>query len=88
MIDTVLFLAAITYGPMLGLFAFGILHQQKIWDKGSVLVCLIAPALCFILSKNAQNWLGGYKFGNELLILNGLFTYIGLWLISKKQPLK
>ncbi|UYQ93564.1 sodium:solute symporter [Chitinophaga horti] len=85
LIDTVLFLAAITYGPMLGLFAFGILHRQKIWDNGSVIICLVAPALCFILSKNAQNWLAGYKFGNELLILNGMFTYIGLWLISAKS---
>ncbi|WP_295125793.1 sodium:solute symporter [uncultured Chitinophaga sp.] len=85
LIDTVLFLAAITYGPMLGLFAFGIFNKRTIIDKGSVIVCLIAPALCFVLSKNSASWLGGYKFGNELLIVNGMFTYIGLWLISKNN---
>ncbi|MBO9150701.1 sodium:solute symporter [Chitinophaga sp. GCM10012297] len=91
-IDTVLFLATITYGPMLGLFAFGILNKRPIVDYGSVIVCVISPVLCFILSKYSTEWLGGYKFGNELLIVNGLFTYIGLWLFSKNkaalQPLQ
>lgn len=91
-IDTVLFLATITYGPMLGLFAFGILNKRPIVDYGSVVVCLISPVLCFILKQYSEQWLGGYKFGNELLIVNGLFTYIGLWLFSKSraslQPLQ
>ena len=91
-IDTVLFLATITYGPMLGLFAFGILNKRPIVDYGSVVVCLVSPLLCFILKQYSEQWLGGYKFGNELLIVNGLFTYIGLWLFSKSraslQPLQ
>lgn len=84
-IDTVLFLATITYGPMLGLFAFGILNKRATVDGASVFICIISPILCFILSKNSVAWLGGYKFGNELLIVNGLFTYIGLWLFSRKH---
>ncbi|MGN6509597.1 MAG: sodium:solute symporter [Chitinophaga sp.] len=84
-IDTVLFLATITYGPMLGLFAFGILNKRPIVDYGSVVVCLISPVLCFILGKYSAQWLDGYHFGNELLIVNGLFTYIGLWLFSKNK---
>ncbi|UCJ07696.1 sodium:solute symporter [Chitinophaga pendula] len=83
-IDSVLFLATITYGPMLGLFAFGILNKRPTLDGASIIVCLIAPALCFILSKYSAQWLNGYKFGNELLIVNGLFTYCGLLLFSRK----
>lgn len=84
-IDTVLFLATITYGPMLGLFAFGIFNKRPIIDSGSVLVCLVSPVLCFILKQYSAEWMGGYKFGNELLIVNGLFTYIGLWLFSRRD---
>ncbi|RAI99912.1 Na+/proline symporter [Chitinophaga skermanii] len=83
-IDSVLFLATITYGPMLGLFAFGILSKRRTWDGGSILVCLAAPLICFILSKNSMEWFNNYKFGNELLIVNGLITYIGLYIFSKK----
>lgn len=86
-IDTVLFLAAITYGPMLGLFAFGILNRRVVPDSASIPVCVVAPALCFILKKYAPEWLGGYQFGNELLIVNGLLTYAGLWL-SSQRPIK
>ncbi len=84
MIDTLLFLAALTYGPMLGLFAFGIFNKRAIVDRGAIAVCLTAPVLCFFLKQYSAQWMNGYKFGNELLIVNGLFTYIGLWLISRK----
>lgn len=84
-IDSVLFLATITYGPMLGLFAFGILNKRPILDYGSLIVCLISPLLCFILKQYSTEWMGGYKFGNELLIVNGMFTYIGLWLFSRSK---
>jgi Na+/proline symporter len=84
-IDTVLFLAAITYGPMLGLFAFGILNRRVVPDSASIPICIIAPALCFILKKHATEWLGGYQFGNELLIVNGLLTYAGLWMCSQRK---
>jgi hypothetical protein len=52
-------------------------------------VCLVSPVLCYIISYNSEKWFGGYKFGHELLILNGLITFIGLLLIGKygKKPL-
>lgn len=86
LIDTLLFLAALTYGPMLGLFAFGIFNKRAIMDKGTIVVCLLAPMFCYVLKLYSPQWMNGYKFGNELLIVNGLFTYIGLWLISRKGP--
>lgn len=84
-IDSVLFLATITYGPMLGLFAFGILNKRPIIDGASLVICIISPILCFFLKQYSEQWLGGYRFGNELLIVNGLLTYTGLWLFSRKS---
>lgn len=89
-IDTILFLASITYGPLLGLFSFGILVKKRtISGWPVVLVCVLAPLICFLLNylttinKDAPTF-GGYKFGNELLIINGALTFIGLWIISKR----
>lgn len=76
--------AGYTYGPLLGLFAFGILTKRILNDNLSIIVCVITPVLCFTLNKYSDALLGGYKFGFEMLILNGLLTFCGLWLISKK----
>jgi Na+/proline symporter len=84
-IDTVLMLAGYTYGPLLGLFAFGVLTKRKIRDKWVPLICLAAPLIIYILDKNDEQWFGGYQFGNELLLVNGLLTFAGLWIISQKE---
>ncbi|WP_336515887.1 sodium:solute symporter [Pollutibacter soli] len=82
-INIVLDLAGYTYGPLLGLFTFGILTKRRLNDSIRVtLICLVAPVLCYILSRNAADWFGGYRIGIELLIINGLLTFAGLWLIS------
>lgn len=82
-IDKILDLAGYTYGPLLGLFAFGILTKKQLPNTIAItIVCLIAPTLSYILSMNAKTWFNGYQIGIELLIINGLFTFIGLWLIS------
>lgn len=94
LIGLILKLAGYTYGPLLGLFAIGIFTKRKLNEKLVPIVCIVIPAICFIISKYSQAWtggilqpdgkyLGGYIFGNELLILNGLLTFIGLWAISK-----
>ena len=83
-IDTVLMIASFTYGPLLGLFAFGIFTQKTVNDKYVWIICLAAPILCYILNENSINWFYGYKFGYELLLLNGLLTFIGLAIISVK----
>ena len=84
-IYVILDLAGYTYGPLLGLFAFGIL-TKRIFKDGIVVtvICLIAPCLSYLLSKYSANILGGYQVGIELLIINGLLTFIGLFMISKK----
>lgn len=84
-IDTVLMIASFTYGPLLGLFAFGIFTKKVVIDKYVWIISLIAPLLCYILSEYSVNWFAGYKFGYELLLLNGVLTFAGLYLISKKQ---
>ncbi len=83
-IDAVYILASYTYGPILGLFAFGIFTKKQVKDKWIPLVAIISPALCFILQKNSERWFNGYSFSYELLIFNAFFTFIGLWLLVKK----
>ena len=79
-------IAGYTYGPLLGLFAFGIFTNRQITNKMmTVVVCLAAPMLCYLISKYSASWLGGFKIGIELLIINGLLTFAGLWLISVKN---
>lgn len=76
--------AGYTYGPLLGLFAFGIYSKHKINDKLVPLVCIAAPLVSFLLATYSETLFGGYKIGFELLLINGLLTMLGLWLIRKK----
>lgn len=87
LIGAILKIASYTYGPLLGLFSFGILTKRVIKDKLSLIICLIAPVLCYLLSMYSIEWMNGYVFGYELLIVNGVFTFIGLFLISSKPNL-
>ncbi|QIK55483.1 sodium:solute symporter [Dysgonomonas sp. HDW5B] len=83
-IDAVYILASYTYGPILGLFAFGIFTKKAVKDKFIPLVAIAAPILCFIIDKNSKEWFDGYQFSYELLIMNAFFTFIGLLLLVKK----
>lgn len=77
-------IATYTYGPLLGLFAFGLFMKSKaVHDKLVPYICLISPAICFLITQNSEKLLGKYVIDNELIIVNGLITYIGLLLISK-----
>jgi Na+/proline symporter len=76
--------AGYTYGPLLGLFAFGFLTKFKIKDRLVPLVCVLSPAIAYFINENAPVWWGGYKFGFEMVVVNGFITFFGLWLISKK----
>ena len=84
-IDAVYILASYTYGPILGLFAFGILTPWHVRDRYIPVVALAAPVCCFILDQHSEAWFGGYQFSYELLILNALFTFIGLCLLIQKK---
>lgn len=84
-ISVILDLAGYTYGPLLGLFSFGILTRKTFPDNYKVtLVCLLSPLVCYLISKHAVDWLGGFQIGIELLLINGLLTFLGLLIISKK----
>src|SRR5687768_9086107 len=86
-IDAVLNIAGYTYGPLLGLFSFGILTKRKVNDKMVPLICVLAPILSYILSANSERLFGGYKISIEILLINGLITFAGLWVISKRGEL-
>ena len=83
-IDAVYKLASYTYGPILGLFAFGILTKKAVKDKYVPIVALVAPAICLVLQLNSERWFGGYRFSYELLLVNAALTFLGLCLLRKK----
>jgi Na+/proline symporter len=85
MVGLVLKLTGYTYGPLLGLFAFGILTRRALRDRWVPLVALAGPLLCYVIDCNQEMLFGAYRMGLELLILNGLLVFAGLLLISKKQ---
>ena len=84
-IDAIYTLASYTYGPILGLFAFGIFTKKQVYDKYIPLVAIASPILCYILQRNSEAWLNGYQISYELLIINALFTFLGLCLFIKRQ---
>lgn len=77
-------IAGYTYGPLLGLYAYGLLTRFQVNDKRVPIVCILSPLLCYVLNHYSETWLGGYKFGFELLILNGILTFAGLLVIRKR----
>lgn len=81
-------LACYSYGPLIGLFFFGIFTDKKPKDIFIPIICIIAPVLSFYLSENSKALLGGYQFGFELLLINGGITYIGLALLPKSEKSK
>jgi len=91
MITVILRVAGYTYGPLLGLFSFGILTRRKVNDKAVPLIAAIAPLLCLVLDTCQKAIFGSFGIGLELLLINGALTFAGLWLISaphlKKQKL-
>lgn len=85
-IEELFTVAGYTYGPLLGMFAFGIFHKIPVKDRFIPLVCLASPLIAFLLDSNSVMWFNGYEFGFELLIVNGFITYIGLFLLRSKSP--
>lgn len=76
--------ASYTYGPLLGLYAFGLFIKSKtVHDKLVPIVCVIAPLITFWINSNASEWFSGYVFSVEIIIINGIITLIGLLFISK-----
>ena len=78
-------IAGYTYGPLLGLYSFGLFTKLKTNDKWVPLVAILSPIICYILSTHSKVWFNGYEFGFELIILNGFLTFMGLLFIHKRS---
>lgn len=88
MIGVILKVAGYTYGPLLGLFTFGILTKRQVKDKAVPVVAILSPLICFFIDMFQKELFGNFEIGLELLIINGLLTFIGLYFISKPSPKK
>ena len=85
-VSAIFTVASYTYGPLLGLYAFGLFVKKRgVYDKLVPIICILSPAICYFLNQNSTTLLGGYVFDNELILINGLITFVGLLLISNKQ---
>jgi Na+/proline symporter len=84
-ISTVFLVASFTYGPLLGLFFFGILTKRQILDNWSWLVCVLVPTALYYVKMHDKAWFNGYEFGYEMLGINGVLCFLGLLLISKSS---
>jgi len=83
-IDKLFTIAGYTYGPLLGLYAFGLFTRYQVNDRLVPLVAALSPLICYWLSENSARFFNGYRFGFELLILNGFITFVGLILVRKR----
>jgi hypothetical protein len=83
LIDAIYTIVSYTYGPLLGLFAFGLFTKRQVRDRLVPLVCVASPFVCYGVDILAQS-LWDYHFGYELLMLNGLLTFLGLLGLSRK----
>ncbi len=86
-IDKLFTIAGYTYGPLLGLYSFGLFTKRDVNDKVTPFIAILSPLVCFFLSKYSVELFNGYKFGFELLLLNGFLTFMGLYAFSRKGVL-
>lgn len=84
-INAVYSLAAYTYGPILGMFIFGMGCKKPVHDRWVPLVAVASPIICYILQSNSEAWFGGYQISFELLIINALITALGLCFLIRKD---
>lgn len=78
-------IAGYTYGPLLGLYSFGMFTNRVVKDKATPVIAILSPVICYFLSKYSVELFNGYKFGFELLLLNGFLTFAGLWAFSRSK---
>jgi Na+/proline symporter len=83
-IDKLFTIAGYTYGPLLGLYTFGLFTKRQVNDKVTPYIAILSPVICYFLSMYSKELFNGYKFGFELLLLNGLLTFMGLLIFSHK----
>jgi Na+/proline symporter len=81
--------ATYTYGPLIGLFGFSLYaKKRKVMDKATPVICVLAPAACFLIDRYSAYLFNGYVFAEELIIVNGLLTFLGLLIVSKRKPIQ
>ena len=78
-------MAGFTYGPLLGMYTFGLFTRREVDDRWVPAIAILSPAICYVLKINAPVWFGGYHFGFEILLLNGLLTFVGLLLAKPRK---
>lgn len=86
-VSAVFKVAGFTYGPLLGLFAYGLLNKNAVRDRWVPLVCIISPIISVILDWNSAQWFNGYQFGFEILLVNAAITMIGLFALYRARPI-
>ena len=84
-INAVYSLAAYTYGPILGMFIFGMACKKPVRDRWVPVVAVLSPVVCYVLQSNSEAWFGGYQISFELLLINALITAAGLCLLIKPK---
>lgn len=84
-VNTLLKAVGYTYGPILALFTFGLVTRYQVKPRLLPVVCLLSPVISYIINCNSEQWLWGYRFGFEILLLNGLICFVGLGLIKKAK---
>ena len=84
-INAVYSLASYTYGPILGMFIFGLACRRPVRDRWVPVVAVASPLLCYVLQQNSERWFGGYQISFELLLVNALLTAAGLCLLVRKD---
>jgi len=84
-ISAIYMVAGYTYGPLLGLYSFGLFTHRRVTDKAVPYIAIASPLIVLLLDLNAEKWLGGYQLGYELLIINGLITFLGMLIFSKRS---
>jgi hypothetical protein len=85
-VSAVFKVAGFTNGPLLGLFAYGLLTKNSVKDKWVPLVCILSPIISVILDFNSEIWFNGYKFGFEILLVNAAITMLGLFALYNAKP--
>ena len=76
--------AGYTYGPLLGFYSFGLFTKYPVRDRWVPVIAIASPIISYIISSHSESWFNGYQFGFELLIMNGLLTFLGMLIIRKR----
>ena len=78
-------MASYTYGPLLGMFAFGLTTKRRVRGWAIPTLAVAVPTLCYVLASHSEEWLAGYSFSYEILIVNAAIMFVGMWIFSRRN---